>query len=106
MVFTYLIFYLLLLSFLIFFLHAGFKKGKNIYTKYKKMDEIYDKYENLRSCRRELVVKNNFIIINYILSNIIIGLKIKKNIQNFQEWKKILKKWIKNSMNCAHNINN
>ena len=34
------------------------KKGKTIYTRYKKMDEIYDKYENLRSCRREMVVDN------------------------------------------------
>ena len=57
MVFTYSIFYLLLLGFLILFLYAGIKKVKTIYSKFKRMDEIYDKYENLRSCRRELVVK-------------------------------------------------
>ena len=67
MVFTYLIFYLLLISFLLFFLYTGIKKGKTVYSKYKKMEEVYDKYENLRSCRRELVVINN----NYFLFQIV-----------------------------------
>ena len=60
MVFTYSIFYLILLGFLILFLYAGIKKGKTIYSKFSRMDEIYDKYENLRNCRRELVVKINY----------------------------------------------
>ena len=58
MVITYAIFYLLLAGFLLMFVYAGVKKGKTILHKYKKMDEVYDKYENLRSCRRELVVEN------------------------------------------------
>ena len=58
MVITYSIFYFLLFGFLLMFLFASIKKGKTIYTRYKKMDEIYDKYENLRSCRREMVVDN------------------------------------------------
>lgn len=58
MVITYSIFYFLLAGFILMFGYAGVKKGKSFYGKHKKMDEIYDKYENLRNCRRELVVNN------------------------------------------------
>ena len=58
------LFYASLITVVLYLSSNIFEKGRKYIKKYKSLDEIEDKYDNLRNCRKELLVYLLFFI-NY-----------------------------------------